>query len=369
MGFNDLHRVWEGWARTDPMWAILTDPSKAHGRWDPAEFFSTGELEISALMSDLERKGIKPGRGRCLDFGCGIGRLTQALTQHFDECLGVDISETMILKASKLNRHPKRCLYFVNSAPNLTMFPDNHFNMIYSNIVLQHIEPDLSEHYISEFVRVLSDEGIAVFQVPSAYAEPPRLALSEGAHRASISLDGPLPALDPGRRVLVRVRVRNESHNNWMAGLDMNVGNHWRHRKGRKTLILDDGRGRVVGPVKPGEDTAVELVMRAPAKPGRYILEFDLVEEGVCWFADRGSPTLAMEVVVPRTVRRKIALRSGHATSHHLPSEPPEGFMMYALPRTRVISVVDRSGGRMVDVEDYNPAGEGWESYRYYVTK
>jgi len=42
---------------------------------------------------------------------------------------------------------------------------------------------------------------------------------------------------------------------------------------------------------------------------------------------------------------------------------------MYALPRTAVVAAVEESGGSFLAIEEYNPSGPGWESYRYYVTK
>jgi cyclopropane fatty-acyl-phospholipid synthase-like methyltransferase len=36
-----------------------------------------------------------PRRLEALDFGCGIGRITQALAAHYASCVGLDISEEM----------------------------------------------------------------------------------------------------------------------------------------------------------------------------------------------------------------------------------------------------------------------------------
>jgi ABC-type polysaccharide/polyol phosphate transport system ATPase subunit len=47
--------------------------------------------------------------------------------------------------------------------------------------------------------------------------------------------------------------------------------------------------------VFPGETVRVELKFVLPG-PGRYRVELDLVDEGVCWFADRGSTPLRLEV-------------------------------------------------------------------------
>src|SRR5579862_7667567 len=73
---------WEGLAERDALWAILTDESKAGGKWDLAEFMATGEAEIHAVMNHLAAIGHTPDRNAAaLDFGCGVGRLTQALAR------------------------------------------------------------------------------------------------------------------------------------------------------------------------------------------------------------------------------------------------------------------------------------------------
>jgi predicted O-methyltransferase YrrM len=50
-------------------------------------------------------------------------------------------------------------------------------------------------------------------------------------------------------------------------------------------------------PILPGETRSLETEVPAPPK-GRYILEFDLVAEGVCWFAHNGSQTVRIPVEV-----------------------------------------------------------------------
>ena len=44
--------------------------------------------------------------------------------------------------------------------------------------------------------------------------------------------------------------------------------------------------------IRPGESVSLELRLRAPAAPGTYLLEFDMVSEHLAWFSDLGSATL-----------------------------------------------------------------------------
>ena len=108
--------------------------------------------------------------GRALDFGCGVGRLTQALGRHFNTCVGVDISQSMVQQAQLLNKL-QHCRYIATSDIPLP-FPEGAFSFIYSNIVLQHIPRRFAKKYLHEFVRVLSPGGLLVFGVQDSFAMP-----------------------------------------------------------------------------------------------------------------------------------------------------------------------------------------------------
>src|ERR1700759_5212062 len=134
---SGLKKDWESLAQRDAMAAILTDESKSGGKWDVTEFMATGNAEIETVLQHLEAIGLQPDlRGTALDFGCGVGRLTQALARRFRSSVGVDISQEMIAQANTLNQY-EHCRYVVNTAPRLP-FADNSFSFVYSNLVLQH---------------------------------------------------------------------------------------------------------------------------------------------------------------------------------------------------------------------------------------
>lgn len=173
MDLKELQKHWHTYGEEDPMWAILTVPELKGGGWDAEAFFRKGELEIAEQLNHVSSLGISLKTGRALDFGCGIGRLTQALCLHFEECHGVDIAPSMIEKARELNKHGSRCHYHVNDKDDLTLFEDNTFDFIYSVIVLQHMRPEYACRYIQEFLRVLAPGGMLVFQIPSELAESP----------------------------------------------------------------------------------------------------------------------------------------------------------------------------------------------------
>jgi SAM-dependent methyltransferase len=166
---DDQKREWEEIAGQDALWAILSYSDRKRGGWTQDEFFRTGELEVEALMARVADLGHPIQRGAALDFGCGVGRVTRALADHFDECLGLDISETMVAAARTFNGDRPACRFEVNDRFDLGSYADWSFDLVYTRIVLQHLPSRAAiERYLAEFIRTLTPNGLLVFQLPSA---------------------------------------------------------------------------------------------------------------------------------------------------------------------------------------------------------
>ncbi|HEY2394035.1 MAG TPA: class I SAM-dependent methyltransferase [Candidatus Angelobacter sp.] len=164
---EELQRNWEGFARTDPLWAICSDPEKRNRRWTQEEFFATGQNEVKVVLQCASELRISiDWSAPALDFGCGVGRLTQALAAHFPECWGVDISSTMISLAREFAQKIPQCRFLLNEQDHLAGLPDNYFGFIYTSIVLQHMAEKYSRGYLAEFLRVLKPGGVLIFQLP-----------------------------------------------------------------------------------------------------------------------------------------------------------------------------------------------------------
>jgi SAM-dependent methyltransferase len=366
MKLEELQKHWTEFGRTDPLWAILTVPDKKDGNWTPVEFFETGAVEIAMLMRYVESLGWPLARKRALDFGCGVGRVTQALCGHFDECHGVDIAPTMLRLADQFNRHRTRCSYHLNTADDLRLFPADHFNLVYSNIVLQHMKPEFSANYIREFVRILAPGGLIVFQLPSEpvreFAAPTASSsLPDHAFNASIHVLSSVGHVKTLSQIAVRVAVKNLGGATWPCAT-VHLGNHWLDDKGN-VLILDDARAALPYDLKPGAEVEVSLSMNTPSEAGTYQIELDMVQEGVAWFNQRGSRTEIIRVQVAGAP----SLPATTAPGNHRPFIPQ--MEMYGTPIEVVIGLVRSCGGRTVEVTQDHCAGAAWHSYRYCLTK
>lgn len=384
---------WERLAQLDPLWAILSDPAKKGRGWTLEAFFETGRREISLLFYQLAQLGLDPRRGRALDFGCGVGRLSQALGELFDEVVGVDISPTMVRLARLANRHGTRVQYVQNDTSGLGSLTGG-FDFIYSNIVLQHIAPEQSLAYVREFFRLAAPGGVVVFQLPSH--KRPAESLGRGpnpmpdeAYRQRLEA-GSLPeTLEPGQETTIRVTVGNASSCPWIqadAGA-IRLGNHWLDAADARMVVQDDGRVTLRERLEPGESETLLLVVRAPGQDGRYVCEIDLVHEGITWFGDRGALALRVPVEVrsgrapgsveppAHSARREERLPAQAIDSLTFYSGLPEpggeagDFPMFGLPLADVREAVRDAGCTLVHCERDERAGPEWVAYRYFVSR
>jgi FkbM family methyltransferase len=127
--------------------------------------------------------------------------------------------------------------------------------------------------------------------VPSAEVERwwsgnPASAWDHLADIAVVRAESNVPAAATAR---IEVEVKNLGRNPWpassmrQAGTPVFLSYHWRWPDG--SIAVWDGRcTSLASRVAPGEQVRVDMMIDAPADPGRYVLVLDLVHDGVCWF-------------------------------------------------------------------------------------
>jgi glycosyl transferase-like sugar-binding protein len=125
-------------------------------------------------------------------------------------------------------------------------------------------------------------------------------ALAGDAYAADIESVEAEPRLAPGEVGHVHVRVTNRGSETWPwdadAGPEIRCAYRWRHPNGM-LLVAEGRRTSFTRDVRPGESLVVPLLVEAPATPGRYLLEVDVVHERVRWFGtERRFP---VEVAAP----------------------------------------------------------------------
>jgi ubiquinone/menaquinone biosynthesis C-methylase UbiE len=397
--FRALALNWEALGDDDPFYGVLSDPSKHGNQWSVDEFFASGRAHVQTLLRRLADARATFTPGRCLDFGCGVGRLTLPLSELFEHTVGIDVAEPMIAAARRHRPPGARCEFVVNHDPHLRRFADGTFDVVHSSLVLQHIPPPIAMAYVEEFFRVCRSGGLVVFQLPAEARTPEETltsyALPESAFTADIELVAPAggPLATAAFRTIL-VRVTNRGNVAWPhdipAGRHICVGNHWLREDGSR-VIDDDARAFLPHAVKPGMTVEIPLTVQAPDQPGQYVLEIDLVQEHVSWFNARGSRTARERIMVvgeprgqafpalavPASSPPSLSAASGAPSSkrplvrrllRRLRGATPT-FEMHVVARVEVEQAIQRCGGRVVRAVDDNAAGPGWLSYTYICRK
>lgn len=132
-------------------------------------FYESGQHNARRLFGTMDRCGIDYSSFRtCIDYGCGVGRVTRWLAGRFERVFAYDISQAHLEVASS---------YLVGqgiqnvSLAHLTQVQDvEHLarvDLIYSLIVLQHNPPPVIAYILRRFIRALNPGGVAFFQVPT----------------------------------------------------------------------------------------------------------------------------------------------------------------------------------------------------------
>ena len=119
--------------------------------------------------------------------------------------------------------------------------------------------------------------------------------------------------VDPGQEFNAQVTVRNNGFLLWKHEGDkyrMDLGTHWINRDTGEMIIWDGSRGLLSKDVSHNEQINIDIKIKAPDEPGRYILQYDMVYEGVAWFSEKGVIPLEVSVDVGRVIDKSITSRT-----------------------------------------------------------
>jgi SAM-dependent methyltransferase len=132
------NREWQYWGREDPLYGVITRPGREATKrgWQTNEFFGHGEAEFASVRDQWEHYGREPGR--CVEIGCGAGRMTRQLLKYFDEVVALDVAEGQIAKAHEiLGSDAGRVQFHLVDEPDIPV-PDQSCDAMFSSEVFQH---------------------------------------------------------------------------------------------------------------------------------------------------------------------------------------------------------------------------------------
>ena len=170
--FFHIKGAWECLGENEPYWSVWTNEKFKRSNVNQenrTEFYQSGRHCVVTLFKTLERNGIDFKSFRsCLDYGVGLGRVTQWLAQKFEIVLGYDISKPHLeITRDRLTELGIQnvTLHHIGNPQEIENLPK--VDVVYSMIVLQHNPPPIIGLMIREMIRALNPGGIAFFQVPT----------------------------------------------------------------------------------------------------------------------------------------------------------------------------------------------------------
>jgi SAM-dependent methyltransferase len=155
---RDTDADWRELGDSQPYWGVLSHADFRTENITPEgveAFYESGKPYIDEIAGKLEQvTGSKPS-GRALDFGCGVGRLSEAMTAYASEVVGLDISPGMLALARARG----------GKATYTDQMPAGPFDWINSFIVLQHIPPERGEAIVADLLSRLAPGGMISIQL------------------------------------------------------------------------------------------------------------------------------------------------------------------------------------------------------------
>ena len=167
-----IENVWSNYGKNETYWSVLTADMflKKNLAKNIDGFYDTGKETFKQIENTLKRCGEWENLSRldCLEYGCGVGRVTMRLADIFQNVTGIDISPGHLQLArerveSKGIKNIK--LQKINSLDELENLPK--YDFIFTVIVLQHNPPPVIAIIIDRFFKSLKNDGIVIFQVPT----------------------------------------------------------------------------------------------------------------------------------------------------------------------------------------------------------
>lgn len=171
--WKKVANAWSNLGEQDPYWSVLTHDQYRIDRMREGEaidaFYETGHNEVTRMRTWLERNGCSvAANGTCVDYGCGVGRVTLWLARTFKRVVAVDISESHIRAAREYLKDKNIDnvdFHLLRGEEDLQVARGADF--FFSFIVLQHNPPPIIKSILSTVLSSMRTGGLAFFQVPT----------------------------------------------------------------------------------------------------------------------------------------------------------------------------------------------------------
>jgi LCP family protein required for cell wall assembly len=147
----------------------------------------------------------------------------------------------------------------------------------------------------------------------------------------------------------LKVKVKNTGSLDWDKDGEnpIYLGYHWLELNSREIIVYDGKRSIIPqSGVSAGDEVIFDLKVLSPSESGSYILQVDLVHEGVTWFSTQGVPVMERNVLID--VSYGVNYDDGGNTPNYL--EPGEEFEVTVNVRNTGFMVWESTGKERVDL-------------------
>ena len=168
--FAIVAQQWAHVGQEKPHFSVLSHPD-----WRPEQlnderlqaFYETGRGELNLLRRLLAQLGLGlPSPGRCVELGCGVGRVTVHLAAEFGEVEGLDVSPGNLAECAQAlaaRGIGNVRLTQLQAPPDVERLAP--FDLLFSRMVLQHNPPPIQHYLLRQLLARLRPGGVAVFQL------------------------------------------------------------------------------------------------------------------------------------------------------------------------------------------------------------
>jgi SAM-dependent methyltransferase len=175
---TELHRLkdrireaWTHMGATRPHHSVLSGDNYLPKNIDQkaiASFMASGAREALIINSILARHNFGLALSKtCVEYGCGLGRVTIPIANMFKKVYAYDISPTHLISAEASAEDSGACNIEFRPISTETTKPLEECDFFYSRIVFQHNPPPIIRELIATSLRCLRPGGVAIFQVPT----------------------------------------------------------------------------------------------------------------------------------------------------------------------------------------------------------
>jgi len=165
-----IEAAWSHLGKVRPHFSVLSQKEFLPKNLNAAleDFWISGENEAARIERILGRHGCSSLDAKtCVEYGCGVGRVTIGLARRFASVHGYDISSTHLSFAEqRANEVAADNAIFHLCSENL-LEPLVQCDVFYSKLVFQHNPPPVISNLIRSALQALRPGGIGIFQVPT----------------------------------------------------------------------------------------------------------------------------------------------------------------------------------------------------------